>query len=137
MNPKDAVGSKKTPMSAVPAPVLAELAVGMQEGALKYGRHNFREASLRASVYYDAAMRHLMQFWEGEDIDPDSGASHISKAIACLVVFRDGMMNEQWIDDRPPRPAPGWMERANEQTKALAERYLDPPAPHVEQEIPQ
>lgn len=74
----------------------------MLEGAVKYGRHNYRDAGVRASVYYDATMRHLMAWWEGENIDRESGLSHITKAIASLVVLRDAMMQSKVEDDRPP-----------------------------------
>lgn len=105
MNPKDIAGSRKPGISCVPANVMAEVGVALYEGALKYGRHNWRDAksTLRASVYYDAAMRHLMAWWEGEDTDPDSNMSHITKVLSCLTVFRDAMMSEQWTDDRPPK----------------------------------
>ena len=102
-NPKDAVGIKKAPMSVVPAVVLAEIGVGMGEGALKYGPYNWRKAGVRASVYYDATMRHLIRWWEGEDIDPDSGLSHVTKAICSLVVLRDAMIDGMVNDDRAPR----------------------------------
>ena len=104
-NPKDAIGISKAPMSTVPAAVLAEVGVAMLEGACKYGRSNFRIAGVRASVYYDATMRHLMSWWEGEDTDPDSGMSHITKAITSLVVLRDAMIQDMCTDDRPPRSA--------------------------------
>ena len=105
-NPKDLIGSKKAPMSATPANVLAEVGVAMLEGALKYGRHNFRDSPVRSSVYYDALQRHMMAWWEGEDIDPDSGVSHIVKALATLVVLRDAMHQGNMIDDRPPASKP-------------------------------
>ena len=60
-NPKDAVGIKKAPMSTVSAAVIAELGLAMMEGARKYGRHNYRVSGIRMSVYYDAALRHLMK----------------------------------------------------------------------------
>ena len=56
MNPKDGVGTGKVPMSTVPAVVLAEIGLAMLEGARKYGRHNYRVAGIRASVYYDAML---------------------------------------------------------------------------------
>ena len=102
-NPKDALGIKKPPQSTLPQNVLSEVGVAMLEGALKYGRHNFRVIGVRGSVYYDAARRHLDYWWEGEDIDPDSGLSHITKAITSLVVLRDAMLNNMWNDDRPPK----------------------------------
>lgn len=104
-NPKDAIGVSKAPMSTVSAVVLAEVGVAMLEGARKYGRHNYRAAGVRSSVYYDATMRHLMAWWEGEDTDPDSGMSHITKAITSLVVLRDAMIQDMCTDDRPPRSA--------------------------------
>lgn len=122
-NPKDAVGIRKVPMSVVPGRVLGELALALMEGALKYGRHNWRTAGVRGSVYYDATMRHLMAWWEGQDIDPASGVSHITKAIASLTVLRDGMLHGNWTDDRPPEGQDGWVEEANEQAGALLDRY--------------
>lgn len=123
-NPKDAVGIKKAPMSTVPAGVLAEVGVAMLEGASKYGRHNFRVAGVRASVYYDGVMRHLMAWWEGEDIDPDSGLSHVVKAITSLTVLRDAMLQEMWADDRPPRSAP-FYPRLNAAAAEIVDRYAD------------
>lgn len=123
-NPKDVIGVRKAPMSTVPANVLAELGVAMLEGASKYGRHNYRAAGVRASVYYDATMRHLMGWWEGEDVDPDSGLSHVVKAIAALTVLRDAMHNELWTDDRPPCSAP-FADELNHRAAAVLDRYAD------------
>jgi hypothetical protein len=131
-NPKDALGSAKTPLSTVSTPVIAELGVAMLEGALKgYGRHNYRVIGVRAGVYYDAAFRHMAAWWEGEDDDPDSGLSHITKAIASLVVLRDGMIMGNFFDDRPPRPPQGWLARLNEKTKAMLARYPNPTPPYT------
>lgn len=105
-NPKDTIGIRKAPMSTVSGAVMAEVGTAMLEGAAKYGRHNYRVVGVRASVYYDATMRHLIGWWEGEDLDPDSGLSHVTKAIASLVVLRDAMINGKCEDDRPPRCTP-------------------------------
>lgn len=123
-NPKDIVGIRKAPMSTVPANVLVELGVAMLEGASKYGRHNYRDAGVRASVYYDGTMRHLMAWWEGEDLDPDSGVSHVTKAIASLVVLRDAMMNDMVADDRPPKPK-DFYPLLNERAGSIIDRYSD------------
>jgi len=130
-NPKDALGVKKVPFSTVPTPVLGELGLAMLEGAAKYGRHNFRAIGVRASVYFDATMRHVTGWWEGQDNDPDSGISHITKAIASLVVLRDAMMRGNWADDRPPKMAEGWIEELNAKTAALLEKYPEPVAPYT------
>lgn len=104
-NPKDVVGVRKfRQFTCIPFTVLAELGVALLEGAAKYGAHNYRVAGVRASIYIDAAMGHILQWWEGEDIDADSGLSHITKAIASLTVLRDAMINDMLTDDRPVKP---------------------------------
>lgn len=123
-NPKDAIGISKAPMSTVSAAVLMEVGVAMLEGASKYGRHNYRAAGVRASVYYDALMRHAMAWWEGEDLDPDSGMSHVTKAIATLVVLRDAMIQDKFTDDRPPRSAP-FLPALNDTAAALLVKHAD------------
>jgi len=123
-NPKDAIGISKAPMSTVSAAVLAEVGVAMLEGASKYGRHNYRAAGVRSSVYYDATMRHLMAWWEGEDTDPDSGMSHITKAITSLVVLRDAMIQDMCTDDRPPRSAE-FYARLNTLASEVLARHAD------------
>lgn len=126
-NPKDAFGVRKVPVSTVPAPVIGEVGLAMLEGALKYGRHNYRVIGVRASVYYDAVMsRHLPAWWEGQDIDPDSGLSHITKAIASLIVLRDAMMRGNWVDDRPPRTDDRWIDELNAKAAELIAKYPDP-----------
>lgn len=129
-NPKDAVGSKKVSMSVLPANVLMEVALGLQEGALKYGRHNYRAIGVRTSVYYDATMRHLMAFWEGEDIDPDSQLSHVTKAISSLIVLRDSMLRGNCTDDRPPKSSENWIAPLNERASALVQRYAGTDVKH-------
>ena len=101
-NPKDLVGSKKVPLSTLPFRVLWRVGLAMLEGMCKYGRHNYRAAGVRGSVYFDSTMRHLGSWWEGENDDPDSGFHHIDKAIAGLMVLRDSMLAGSWTDDRPP-----------------------------------
>ena len=123
-NPKDIFGVRKVPLlSVLPARVLAGIALGMLEGALKYGRHNYRVVGVRASVYVDAAMRHIAQFWEGENIDTESKANlhHIDKAITTLIVLRDGILQGNFVDDRPPCADIDWVAQAN----VIAEGLID------------
>jgi hypothetical protein len=124
-NPKEAVGTKKPPISTISVPVLAELGVAMMEGSRKYGRHNYRVSGVRASTYYDAMFRHMGSWWEGEDIDPDSGLSHVTKAIATLFVLRDAMIQNMFNDDRPPKATPGWIGRLKKSCEAIIEKYPD------------
>lgn len=128
-NPKDAVGTKKAPLSVISGPFLASLGNAMLEGARKYGRHNYRVAGVRYSVYYDAAFRHLMAWWEGEDFDPDSGEHHLVKAAACMAVMFDSVNQGNAVDDRPPRAPAGWLGVANARAAAIVERYPDAKPP--------
>jgi hypothetical protein len=123
-NPKDALGVAKAPFHCVSAAVMLELGLAMMEGGRKYGTHNYRKMGVRGSVYYNATMRHVMDWWEGQDIDPDSGVSHIIKAIAGLVVMRDSMLMRNFEDDRPIRlPDQLNIDELNEQAKDIIKKY--------------
>lgn len=134
-NPKDAVAVAHLKFSAVPVRVLAGVALAMSEGAWKYGRHNYRKAGVRASVYFDALLDHLFAWFEGEDIDPDSGRHHLDKALAGLFVLRDAQLNGMCTDDRPPAIEAGWIGEGHKATAELfarmARRYPEPKAPFV------
>lgn len=130
-NPKDAVGIKKVPFSAIPARVIAGIGLAMLEGALKYGRHNYRVVGVRTSVYYDAALRHLSAFWEGQDIDPESGLHHVDKALASLTVLRDSQLSGNVVDDRPPSVVDDWQVELNKKAGALIDKYPNPKEAYV------
>ncbi len=134
-NPKDAVGVKKAPISTVSGAVIAELGVAMLEGARKYGRHNYRISGVRASVYRDAAFRHLNKWWEGEDIDPDSGLSHITKAIASLTVLRDAQIFDNWTDDRPPPLPEGFLDSLDAAAAAVIKQYPNAKDPFTHEHV--
>lgn len=122
-NPKAAIGVRKVPFSVIPMDVMAEVGLAMLEGSAKYGRHNYRAAGARASVYFDGTMRHLIQWWEGEDTDPDAkGVNHITKAIASLTVLRAAMLAGKFEDDRPPRTGIDW-PALNEQAAAIIDMH--------------
>lgn len=125
-NPKDAIGIRKMAFSVLPWQVLCRVALAMLEGALKYGRHNYRAAGVRASVYFDAVVgRHLTDWWEGTDIDPDSNLHHLDKAIAGLMVMRDSMLQGNFVDDRPPKASSLNMAEFNRMAAELHDRYAD------------
>ena len=136
-NPKYACGVKKVPIHCVPTGPLLELGLAMLEGGCKYGTHNYRAVGVRASTYYDAVMaRHMPAWWEGEDIDPDSGVHHITKAIACLFVLRDSMLMGNFKDDRPIRYPKGLnIAELNQQAATIIEKYPDIKKPFLATDI--
>jgi hypothetical protein len=134
-NPKDAVGIAKVPVSCIPMTVLGELGLALMEGARKYGRANWRKSGVRYSVYYDAVWRHMGAWWEGQDLDPDSGRSHLVKAIASLTVLLDSIQFGNAVDDRPIRPTDqDWMTKLNAGAAELLKRYPECKPPCTEKD---
>ncbi|MEO2141672.1 MAG: dATP/dGTP diphosphohydrolase domain-containing protein [bacterium] len=133
-NPKALSGIKKYPLSVLPLAPLQEATVVMFEGGVKYGRHNYRVAGCRASTYFDATMRHLWDWFEGQDADPVSGMCPITHAITSLLVLRDSMIQGKFNDDRPPMSLlqPHILE---ERIAHLAEQYPDPVEPWTEERL--
>ena len=113
-DPKGPQGAAKVPFAAVPWAVVAEAAVGMGEGATKYGAHNWRESGgVEAMTYAAGAFRHLVAFVLGEDTDAASGLPHVVKAISSLMVMRDAQINGVCIDNRPPAVEAGFLDAIN------------------------
>ena len=101
-NPKDAIGVRKLPIGLVPSTGVNLAAVAFLEGAMKYGRYNWRVAGVKTSIYYDAAMRHLEKYWNGEECDGETGVPHLASAIACIMIIADAKACGKLNDDRPP-----------------------------------
>ncbi len=99
-NPKDLVGSGKIPLHLWPTTATVMGSMGLLDGMLKYGRSNYRAVGVRASIYYDAACRHLNAWFEGEEVDPDSGLPHMAHALACLAIIVDAQAAGKLTDDR-------------------------------------
>jgi hypothetical protein len=131
-NPKQAYGDMKVGLSSVPMGVIYGVALAMTEGGIKYGKHNYRDMGCRHSTYFDAACGHLAHWWEGEDIDPDSGIHHLLKAIASLVVVMDSILMGNDVDDRPIHYPEGVKMRINPLVAELKERLGDPVEPFTQ-----
>jgi len=101
VNPKDIVGETKPGVHLVPPPALVRLAKVMELGAKKYGPYNWRDHAVQYHVYVSAALRHLLSAFDGEDIDPESGQSHLAHAMACCAILIDAGETGNLIDDRP------------------------------------
>ena len=99
-NPKDLLAGSKVPLHLWPPSATAMGAVGLLEGALKYGRNNFREKPVHASVYVGALLRHVLDWYEGNDLTQDSGNMHIGLALANLAILCEALMLGNLIDDR-------------------------------------
>jgi hypothetical protein len=99
-NPKDALGGDRVPIHLWPNTATVMGSMGLLDGMLKYGRSNWRPGGVRASVYYDAARRHLDRWFEGYDTDPDSGLSELCHVLSCLAIITDAEAMGTLNDDR-------------------------------------
>lgn len=123
-NPKTVFGSAKPGIRHVPTTALLEVGRVMDHGAAKYGPYNWREKQVSSSIYYDAAMRHLMQWWDGEDKDAESGCLHLAHAMACLGIIVDGSHIRKLNDDRPVSgDLKGLIESLTKRVSAEADTY--------------
>ena len=102
-NPKDAIGVTKVPMHLVPGSAKAYLAMAFLEGALKYGKYNWRVAGVRSSIYLDAMERHMEKYKNGEDRDEMTKVPHLASIMACCAIILDAGLVGKLTDDRPPR----------------------------------
>lgn len=131
-NPKDLIGSSKLPIHLWPETATSLGCLGLLDGMLKYGRSNWREAGVRVTIYVDAARRHLAAYFEGEDVDPDSGLPHLAHALACLAILVDAGAADKLVDDRAYR-GEGYRDLVTELTphvERLKDKHADKTPKH-------
>lgn len=92
-------GVKEERFSLVPVYPLTLLSRLYAFGAKKYAAHNWRKG-YEWSKSYDSVIRHLTQFWEGEDIDPETGIPHVICAAFHCFVLAQYMKDHPELDDR-------------------------------------
>lgn len=118
-NPKTLTGQQKVPVLSVipPASIIAQATAMRYEaffaprvdGSKGYGPYNWRDQPIEAHIYIDAAICHLMQWWDGDEaklISDDEGriigeVSHLAFALATIGILIDARANGTCIDDRP------------------------------------
>ena len=78
---------------------LLEIAKVMTHGAKKYDAHNWRKG-IAWSRIIGAAYRHLAAFNGGEDLDPESGISHLAHLGCCIQFLLEYQITHKELDDR-------------------------------------
>ena len=68
-------------------------------GAEKYEHYNYYKGH-SVNQLVAACMRHVLQFKDGEDLDPESGISHLGHAMACLLMLSKQIAMGVEVDDR-------------------------------------
>lgn len=89
----------KPPMSLIPVEAKRGLAAVLAFGAQKYSKNNWR-GGMAWSRLMDSAYRHLDAFCAGEDLDPETGLSHIDHLQACAAFLSTYVKTGLGTDDR-------------------------------------
>lgn len=84
----EGVGAKhdggKLRYSLLPKGTISEVLKVLEFGAKKYAPDNWMKVDNAQTRYYDAALRHITAWHEGEKFDQETGVSHIAHALCCL-----------------------------------------------------
>ena len=89
----------KPDLSLIPREPLWELARVLMAGERKYGRYNWK-GGIDIHRLTSAAMRHITQFNEGEDLDDETKTSHLMNACANLFFAHWMLLNKSEHDTR-------------------------------------
>lgn len=89
----------KSPLSILTKESLKAEADALSYGAAKYGKNNYKKGMDWCRVI-DACMRHLVAFNSKEDIDSESGLSHLAHAKANLAILIYYYENKVGMDNR-------------------------------------
>jgi len=92
----------KLPWHLLPHDAVAEVVGVLQYGSQKYEPNNWRRG-MQWSRLFSSCMRHLLAWFRGETIDPESGRPHLAH-LACNALFliwyeQQGLAGK--LDDRP------------------------------------
>ena len=94
---KSAESAAKPRLELVPFDVIEEIAEVLTFGAEKYEANNWARGA-RWGRYFAALLRHLFAWWRGEDLDPETGKSHLAHAGCCLF-FLMAYQRHGWGED--------------------------------------
>lgn len=97
---KDAIGDPNKPrLSLIPQKALWALGGALTYGEKHYGTHNWRKG-IKVSFLLDAALRHINEFNNGENIDKKSQNHHLGNAMANLAMAIELSETNPEMDDR-------------------------------------
>lgn len=89
----------KSGVDQIPTEVLMEWGEVFTYGEKKYARNNWKKGT-DWHEFYGSALRHLYKWWNGEDIDPETGLSHLAHALWNVGALRYYQRREIGTDDR-------------------------------------
>jgi len=92
----------KNRLELIPPEAIEAMGEAMTYGANKYSADNWSNG-FEYRRLIGAALRHINAFNSGEDLDPESGLSHISHGLACLAMLSAHIQGGLGNDDRRKR----------------------------------
>lgn len=84
----------------IPPEALDGLTKVLTFGAQKYSDRNW-EAGMRWGRVFAALMRHLWAWWRREELDLETGLSHLHHAACCIAFLQTYAARQIGQDDRP------------------------------------
>jgi len=90
----------KLPMHLVPTDAIRGMAQVLKVGAEKYELRNWEKGAYY-SVPYASLMRHLLAFWDGENVDSESGRPHLEHVLTNAAFLLRYYEQFPELDDRP------------------------------------
>lgn len=91
--------SEKNRLDLIPPELINEVGKILTIGSKKYNDRNWEQGS-DWSIYYGAAQRHLWAWFGGEDLDTETGESHLSHALCCITFLLTYTKRNVGKDDR-------------------------------------
>ena len=95
--------SAKPKMNLLPPKALIEVGKVLTFGAEKYGPENWKELEDLQNRYTAGALRHIFAHMDGEQLDPESGTSHLAHALCCLLFKLEIELENAQIEKEKPR----------------------------------
>lgn len=90
---------EKPPMEYIPSEAILEVARVFGFGAQKYAPDNWREGFKHRRLA-SAAMRHIVQYLDGQDLDDESGLEHLAHACCGLLMLLEHRFKGYGDDNR-------------------------------------
>lgn len=77
--------SGKRRFSLLPLECIQDVIDVLEFGARKYQVDNWQKVPDAKTRYFDAALRHIFAWKQGEKLDQESGIHHLAHAMCCLL----------------------------------------------------
>lgn len=108
----------KPKFSLMKPDALMEMVAVLTYGAKKYSPDNWKHLENARQRYFDAANRHLWQWYGGEERDPESGLHHLAHAMSSLMfLIQMDMDEEEEVLPITTMKQRDWIEELNKTTK--------------------